>query len=571
MRVLVVNLTRFGDLLQSQSGIAALSAGGHEVGLVCLDNFAPATALLRGVEHVFPLHGGRLLKSMEAAPAISGSRDQPVQPDWPAEFGALVLWRNELQEKFAPDVVVNCTPFLSARLLSRFLAGNKPVFGFGVDANGYGDNQGQWASLLQGAKGLRGASPFNVADVFRAMMQAAVGERSHQKDNERTTIPANEPASDPARWADFLPGALARPTDESLAAMQQRLAALCPPAATGRIRGYVALQLGASEKRRQWPVASFAAIGQQCWQEHGLCPVLLGSKHEEELGLSYASCAASPFISLCGQTDLPELASALCCCKLLLTNDTGTMHLAAGLNVPVFAIFLATAQPFDTGPCLPGSFSFEPDMDCHPCAFGVACPHGNACQQAIVPEAVWPFVRTRLANTTCGPAAGVETGVSKKSGARVWRTMRRAGGMLSLESFSGHDGTDRAVWLAAQQVFLEVFLTGGQPEILEPIGLSAEGAQEAGADIATILGYMTILEKQGEVLGVRAIPAMRAKFLQSWNAVTEAMCKSRWTAALGPIWVDDTQKEGQNITQTIAVIAKYRALLGTVHSVLTKE
>lgn len=35
---------------------------------------------------------------------------------------------------------------------------------------------------------------------------------------------------------------------------------------------------------------------------------------------------------------------------MLITNDTGTMHLAAGLNLPILAIFLATAQPWDTGP-----------------------------------------------------------------------------------------------------------------------------------------------------------------------------------------------------------------------------
>ena len=565
MRVLLVNLTRFGDLLQSQSGISALCDDGHEVALVCLDNFASATALLRGIKTVFPLHGGHLLKSMEHCE----NEQTSMSPSWVEGFGGLVSWRENLWRQFAPDVVINCTPFLSAKLLSRFLAKDRLVFGFGVDANGFGDNRGQWASLLQGAKGLRGASPFNVADVFRAMMLGAVDAeplRANREGVAKEICQQSEADVDNTdRLEAFLPGALARPAEDALKAMLLHLEFMQPPEMAGDVRGYVALQLGASEKRRQWPVASFAAIGRQCWQEYGLCPVLLGSKAEKELAHSYAACTDSPFVSLCGETSLPELASALCCCKLLLTNDTGTMHLAAGLNVPVFAIFLATAQPFDTGPCLPGSYSFEPDMDCHPCAFGVACPHDNACRDAITSEIVWSFISRYLAGA---PSASCITGDGAKIKTRVWRTARQTDGTLFLESFSGHGDTDRAVWFAAQQVFLGEFLAGKGAVQLNSVQLSAAGAQEARADVATILGYMTLLEKQGEVLGVRAVPAMRAKFLQSWGAVTEAICRSRWIAALGPIWMDDTQKEGQNMAQTLAIISQYRKLLGKIADAL---
>ena len=547
MRVLLVNLTRFGDLLQSQGGIMALAGAGkspdghafpgHEVALVCLDNFAPAAVLLQGLTAVFPLLGSHLIKCIQTTGQAGAG--------WPEGLGALFLWREALWQQFAPDVVVNCTPALSARLLSHFLAKGRVVHGFAVDDNGYGVNHGHWASLLQGAKGMRGASPFNVADVFRAILRDAVDEETGRT----------------GRKNELLPGTLAQPDFNNLESMRKRLESLLPPEAGEGVQGYVALQLGASEKRRQWPVASFAAIGQRCWQTFALCPVLLGAKTEEELALAYGASTDSPFISLCGQTDLPELASALCNCKLLLTNDTGTMHLAAGLGVPVFAIFLATAQPFDTGPCLPGSYSFEPDMDCHPCAFGTACPHDTACRQAISPEAVWPFVARQLAGSSSVVAP-------EARGARVWRTVCHSGGTLSMESCSGHGSTDRAVWLAAQQDFLLAFLDGHGSVPLGPIALSARGAQEAKADIATVSGYMTILEKQGEVLGVRPLPAMRAKFLQSWSRVTEAISTSRWVAALGPLWVDDTQKEGQDIAQTLAIISQYRKLLGKISEAL---
>ena len=60
MRTLVMNLTRFGDLVQSQAAVSALARSGAEVGLVCLENFAPAAALLRDVDQVFPLPAARI-------------------------------------------------------------------------------------------------------------------------------------------------------------------------------------------------------------------------------------------------------------------------------------------------------------------------------------------------------------------------------------------------------------------------------------------------------------------------------------------------------------------------------
>ena len=59
--VLLLNLTRFGDLLQSQPLIQDLHDSGHRVGLVYLDNFAAALPLLRHVDAAWPLPGAKLM------------------------------------------------------------------------------------------------------------------------------------------------------------------------------------------------------------------------------------------------------------------------------------------------------------------------------------------------------------------------------------------------------------------------------------------------------------------------------------------------------------------------------
>ena len=126
------------------------------------------------------------------------------------------------------------------------------------------------------------------------------------------------------------------------------------------------MQLGASEERRQWPAQYFAAVGDNLWHKRKLCPVLLGSPAERPLAEAYAQQAQGPFVDAVGKTDLTQLAALLRRSRMLFTNDTGTMHLAAGLGVSCLAIFLATAQPCDTGPYLPGCCCLEPALPCHP-------------------------------------------------------------------------------------------------------------------------------------------------------------------------------------------------------------
>ena len=62
---LVINLTRFGDLLQCQPLIEDLHCQGQAVHLVCLDNFSSAQPLLRHVERTWPLPGARLMADMD--------------------------------------------------------------------------------------------------------------------------------------------------------------------------------------------------------------------------------------------------------------------------------------------------------------------------------------------------------------------------------------------------------------------------------------------------------------------------------------------------------------------------
>lgn len=401
--VLVINLTRFGDLLQSQAVIDDLHEAGHSVGLVCLENFAAAVPLLRNVEQSWPLPGARLLSLLDS--------------NWPAALQEVNALAYRIASEGNPKFVINLTPSLPARLLTRILAtGGAQTLGFDLDKFGFGVNHGVWASFFSAAASRRGNSPFNLSDLLRKM---AFPLTKGKKGSFHLAPPPD------SAWADAF---LAKET----ASLGQKPA------------GFVAFQLGASQDSRRWPVHSFAALGEIIWQQTGNVPLLLGAASEKHLGEEYAKYATHPHANAIGRTDIPQLASLVHKSRLLVTNDTGTMHLAAGLRTPILAFFLATAQPWDTGPLLPGSVSLEPKLDCHPCGFSHVCARKHLCRQQI-------SVQTAASQALALLGAPAHPAVTSDS--RIWQTEIDPDGLIVLKPKDNSDNSGPGEWLAWQRVF----------------------------------------------------------------------------------------------------------------------
>jgi lipopolysaccharide heptosyltransferase II len=98
---------------------------------------------------------------------------------------------------------------------------------------------------------------------------------------------------------------------------------------------------------------------------------------------------------LTGKTTLTELIAELRQCDLLLTNDTGTMHLAASLGVPVVAIFGST-EPALTGPLGAHHTVLRKHVECSPC-FLRACPIDFRCMRSIAASEVIAALQRQLA------------------------------------------------------------------------------------------------------------------------------------------------------------------------------
>jgi len=563
VNILLLNLARFGDLLQTQAAITGLVRQGHRVGIVCLDNFTSAAALLSGVSYIAPVSGSAFLPEKPGRPGMSDLPDMEIarEKNWPDALAGLAAWRDDLCSAFAPDRVCNLIPSLSSQLLTSFVArgascseGRHAVCaGFFVDGHGFGVSGNSWAAFLRGTTLSRGVSPFNIVDIFREIAGAEAGAHDN---------------------------ALCRPPQEARAAARDTLRAELSAQLSGQssaglhgqapdCRGFVALQLGASEERRRWPVSSFAVLGDILWREGKYCPVLLGSKSEIHLAERYGLAARHPYISMVGRTGLTELAAILSVSRMLISNDTGTMHLAAGLGLPVLAVFLATAQPFDTGPYLTGSCSLEPDMACHPCAFGVSCDRDFACRSCISPKLPGALALSRLEQ---GEWRMPE--VSDGS-ARVWFSVVDEQGTIDLQSLSGHGMSGRASWMRVQRHFLRQFLdrdtsqAGFTPKAMStPVPLPKEMFLAAAGTLEQAQGFVDLMRQQGKVLLQKPVPLMRERFMASWGKIREVLGGSPLLKALAVLWEQETQGQNLHLDNVLTLAEDFSGLLEHIRGAL---
>jgi ADP-heptose:LPS heptosyltransferase len=113
---------------------------------------------------------------------------------------------------------------------------------------------------------------------------------------------------------------------------------------------------------------------------------LLGTKNDLAVGETIAAKLGDKCVNRIGQTTLDELISQLRECRALLTNDTGTMHLAALLGIPVVAIFGST-EPQLTGPLGENHLVVRHHVECSPC-FLRECPIDFRCMKEVTAQEV---------------------------------------------------------------------------------------------------------------------------------------------------------------------------------------
>lgn len=221
-----------------------------------------------------------------------------------------------------------------------------------------------WRNGIERIVGYAGHWRRRLLDQIIPPLKSVGPTRHHAEHYLRMAMRLGANVRDPGLYAPLLPAAAETDTGAVL-----RLG-LCPGA-----------EYGAAKR---WPAERFAATARQIAEQTGCHWMLFGAAGDTAVAAEVETSLGGHCENLAGKTSLEELVHALRRCRLLLTNDTGAMHLAAALGVPVVAVFGST-DPEWTGPLGGEHVVLRRHVECSPC-FLRDCPLDLRCMKEVEPE-----------------------------------------------------------------------------------------------------------------------------------------------------------------------------------------
>jgi heptosyltransferase-2 len=156
----------------------------------------------------------------------------------------------------------------------------------------------------------------------------------------------------------------------------------------GGRRFLVGLSPGASfGGAKRWLPDRFANLADRLIDALGADVLIFGSPAERPLAEAVAHAMEHTPVLVAGETTLREFMALMAKCHLVITNDSGPMHVAAGLGLPLLAIFGST-HPRATGPVSLRARSIRHPVECSPCGLR-ECPIDFRCMNGISVDQVY--------------------------------------------------------------------------------------------------------------------------------------------------------------------------------------
>jgi ADP-heptose:LPS heptosyltransferase len=343
-QVLILNITRMGDLAQTVPLLRHLEekSPGVAIDLVIDTRLAPMAALLPGLRHIHTYDFKNAFNHAPDEPRESAS----LSPD-------IAAWAQSLAA-VGYDRIINLTFTRWSGLLAAAIGA--PDIRGAVTTSGISILKNPWLAYCVDMHQFRRFNRFNVADLFAL---GGSGPGSHQP--IWFTIP-----SQAVEWA------------------RARGAAY-------RVLGLplVAVQVTASKTKKAWRPEYFGRTMAALSRQTPCVFVLTGTATDagavaEAVAAYQAAGGASKLFNMVGETDLHQLAALLKECQLVLTSDTGPMHLAVGVGTPVINISVGHVDFRETGPYGPGHWVVQPVLECAPCDVMETCEH-HRCKELVMP------------------------------------------------------------------------------------------------------------------------------------------------------------------------------------------
>ncbi|MCP9451929.1 MAG: glycosyltransferase family 9 protein [Nitrospira sp.] len=335
-QVLVVNVTRMGDLVQMGALLGRLAQEwpGCAVDLVIDRRFASVAALLPGLREVVTHDFHELIDESRAA-----------VKDVVALYRELAEWLRPLVER-RYDRIINLT-FNRASALLVSAVGAPDIRGARTAWDGGTVIDNPWMAYFADMHHFRRINRFNLVDLY-ALGGSGPGPFTPLR------LMVGKSDQEWARQVLFAHG-------------HERME-------------WIAIQAGASDVMKAWRPQQFGrtlALLSKRWNG-GV--VFLGAESEKEMVAQVvrdyqAAGGTNPIKNLTGQTTIHQATAVLAASRLLLTNDTGPMHLAVAVGTPVVDLSVGHVDFWETGPYGPGHWVLQPELDCAPCGFDHVCVH----------------------------------------------------------------------------------------------------------------------------------------------------------------------------------------------------
>ena len=170
----------------------------------------------------------------------------------------------------------------------------------------------------------------------------------------------------------------------------------------------VALVIGTTRPQKRWPEEYWSVLADRLWDACGARSLLIGGPDETAEAARIRAAARFPLVSAVGHTDMKQLAALLSRCSVVVTGDSGPMHLATAVGTPVVALFGST-DPKETGPWhgapdhpVRGSVLYDA-LPCAPCGKSPTCGGRFDCLRGLTPERVFAATASTLGVGTWDP------------------------------------------------------------------------------------------------------------------------------------------------------------------------
>lgn len=392
--ILLVNITRLGDMLQATPTIAGMKMENPDckITVVVEKQFEQICRILPHIDDVMSIDLGMTVRSL--AQEGEGIIDA---------YEYLSEYVDGLKQKNFDFCLNMSSSAYTAMLLN--LVGVERKGGWASDSEGNRIIASDWAKLFASSvfHQNRQLNSINLVDIFRCSADVEQHPHSLQVDVRDSDLEYARKLLGEAKFIN-----------------------------TGPL---IAVQAGASQGKRQWLPENFIRMINSLVNKHNARVVLTGS--DKELNIINpikAGVNSDNVFVAAGRTTVQQLSGVLKLSDILITGDTGPMHMSVAVGTPVVSMFLASALGFETGPYSEGNLVLQPVIGCGPCNPNKPCSKPD-CHDCIEPEALAELTMMRVR----GDVFRVPDGLVDPSKVIVYRSYFDEFGFCDFKAISSNE------------------------------------------------------------------------------------------------------------------------------------